>query len=76
MKYIVKNCGCNPSCDECYINCANIDNCLTKQVINKCKEQTQYCEECASWCCEDCNFNTNGFADDILQLFEIEECKE
>jgi hypothetical protein len=56
--------------------CKDIDNCVLKQIVEKCKEATKYCDECPHWCCIDCCFNTNGFAQEILDMFEIEEIKE
>lgn len=37
-RMIIKNCGCNPSCDECYINCNKIPDCLLKQIVKECQE--------------------------------------
>lgn len=69
-KYIVRNCPCiyksyrtNYDCD--YDGpCEDCTNCLIKQLIEKCREY------------EDAYFDndwSNGLADEILQLFEIEE---
>ena len=77
MKYIIENCGCNPSCDECYGRCNKIDNCLLKQIVEKCKENQKPFME----------WNENGIifskyreskklADEILGLLEIEEIEE
>ena len=75
MKYIVKNCGCNPSCDECYMNCANIDDCLIKQVVEKCRQQSYFVKRFPNNEYSDGVVNSK-LAQDILQLFEIEECEE
>ena len=80
-KYIVKNCPCfnkNPNNEywvECgnqhvsALRCSNCTDCLIKQVIEKCKRY----EDMSS--CYDCIWG-NGAANEILQLFEIEECEE
>ncbi len=35
-KYIIENCCCNPSCDECYNNCEKIADCVLKRIVEKC----------------------------------------
>ena len=89
-KYIVKNCPCfNEGHPELRFSgecldltqaendcCAEVTGCLIKQVIEKCKERIQHCEDCREYTCEDCRYDTNGFVGIILQLFEIEECND
>lgn len=77
-KYIVKNCPCfnegHPDLrflgecldltqaeNDC---CAEVTNCLIKQVIELCKDVSGY---------SDFAFGQRDKADEILQLFEIEE---
>ena len=80
MKYIVKNCPCfnegHPNLrqfgecldltaeeNDC---CADIENCLLKRTIEKCK----FYEDMSS--CYDCIWG-GGLAKEMLQIFEIEE---
>lgn len=65
MKYIIKNCGCNPACDECYIRCKDITDCVMKRIVDKCKDMAS-----------DEDFHAYDFAKEILQLLEIEEVDE
>ena len=73
MKYKVKNCPVIYSEDKCYsvkiphFNCKDCTDCLIKQVIEKCKN------DCVDFGGKELRYDT---LDDILQLFEIEECKE
>lgn len=79
-KYIVKNC---PSCtkqDECIamylrtsVECKYRNDCVLKQVVELYKEQTQFCKDCSTLTCEDCNFSTNGFAEEVIELLDIQE---
>ena len=85
MKYIVKNCGCLDDMKRCWSSNRTtkycIDNdCLIKQVIEKCKDAKDKCS-CKNAHPEiDCFQCTVGgmayLGDEILQLFEIEECEE
>jgi len=62
-------------------SCVACTDCLLKQVVNKCKNEV-ICDDCELQGTNKCdarmctNFYLNDFAQDILQLFEIEECKE
>ena len=67
MKYIVKNCGCNPSCDECYNRCADISDCVIKRVIEKCKHFKSAL---------DYDKGSVFVAQEILDMFEIKGVKE
>ena len=72
-KYVVKNCpnvyGSYKSDYDCDLKdntcCENFTNCLIKQVIEKCKKEMQESEK----------WKIHGYllADDILQLFDIQE---
>jgi len=62
-KYIVKNCGCNPSCDECYINCKDISDCLLKRVIKEIEWELRAIPD-------------SDLAERILSMFEIERVEE
>lgn len=92
-KYIVKNCpSCiiSPSCCAKYHidnrsskDCQNIEDCVIKQVIEKCKERSGKCERCKASedyqptdCLDYCSNDDVIFADDILQLFDIEETRK
>lgn len=73
-KYIVKNCPCFNEMGGFYIECDSnhvsdirclfCTNCLIKQVIEKCRDVSGY---------SDFAFGQRDKADEILQLFEIEE---
>ena len=86
-KYIVKNCpsysngciGCTAyRVSSCF--CERCTDCLIKQVIEKCKKEV-ICDDCELQGTTKCdarlctNFYLNDFAQEILQLFEIEECE-
>lgn len=85
-KYIVKNCPClgfqiGYYCSDRADYCKNCTDCRIKQVIEKCKEAiSQGCLICneekraKSFIeCTDCIVDGRGnFADEILQLFNIE----
>ena len=60
FKYIIKNCGCNPACDECYIRCKDITDCVMKRIVEKCKSHHN-----------DLHFT----ASEVLSLLDIEECE-
>lgn len=82
MKYIVKNC---PSfiedTQECesgqsdFIWCEDCTRCLTKQVIELCKNIECPCEFNGADCWECSTAGQKTLAEQILQLFEIEECE-
>ena len=71
-KYIVKNCPCYDkdeqkgyTCTTLSVKsaeCVNCTDCLIKQVIEKCNAKQDL-------------YSTKRFAEEILQLFEIEECE-
>ena len=68
MTYTVKNCPCYEFgfCTSHHIKvrgCINCTDCVIKQMIQVCNEYSD------KW--EDCDFS-NGLADEILQLFDIE----
>lgn len=89
MKYIVKNCeNCFFRGDDgyfCEFNNENVmfvnpcenSTCLLKKVIEKCKEEFNFCDNCKGDPNIDCVDCTEGgkaiMADEILQMFEIEE---
>lgn len=88
-KYIIKNCPCyaeyenklNLCCNgEGDGECQNCTDCLLKQIVEKCKEKTKHCPECikinSSKDCNTCVFDTNGLAENILQLLDISEVEE
>ena len=68
-KYIVKNCParCNGMFKDCigtsHNECENCTDCLIKQVIEKCNAKQDL-------------YSTKRFAEEILQLFDIEECTD
>ena len=86
-KYIIKNC---PSCtkqDDCIamylrtsIECKDRNDCVLKQIVELCLDYPEQCKiegNCIDdRCCTSC-FLGGGceLAQDILQLFEIEECE-
>lgn len=77
-KYVIKNCGCNPACDECYIRCKDITDCLLKQIVEKCKDAQDECS-CKIRNYVKCFECTSGgraaLGKEILELLEIEECE-
>ena len=77
-KYIVKNCPARcfqEYCEECQMYCQIKTDCLTKQVIDKCKNIECPCEFNGADCWECRTSGQKTLADTILQLFEIEECE-
>lgn len=81
-KYIVKNCpaitdGRNIQniCTNLNACCELITNCLIKQVIEKCREIECPCEFNGADCWECSTAGQKTLAEQILQLFEIEECE-
>lgn len=60
-------------------NCENCTDCLLKQVLEKCKNagcKDADCEYKDQKGCLECGENIAGiFAEEILQLIEIEECE-
>lgn len=87
-KYIVKNCPCIDTTDAHSIfNCECLNrgykeqwrcydkDCLIKQVIEKCKNIECPCE-LEGLDCPECSIRgQKTLAEQILQLFEIEECE-
>ena len=68
-KYIVKNCpakyrnSCrNPKIDKKY--CKDCTDCFLKSIFEKCKKESYF---------SNIGFTSSEFADDILQLFDIQE---
>ena len=92
-KYIVKNCPCfnegHPDLDlfgECLDLtqsendcCAEVTNCLIKQVIELCKQKVEFCKNCSKHAnvsidCVECDERGEAtLGKCILQLFYIEE---
>ena len=83
QKYVVKNCPCNVTtedmCDwentnETY--CEDCTDCLIKQVIEKCNEAVRTYDN-EEFYEDDCDrfLGESAFAQEILELFEIEEIK-
>lgn len=66
MKYIIKNCGCNPACDECYTRCKDITNCVLKRIVERCNLY-------------EFNYPVNQaiqmLTQNIKNMLEIEECE-
>lgn len=92
MKYTIKNC---PSCkmfnvfgqDDkpcCYYEmkyCEDVEDCLLKQIVEKCLDYPKRCEiegNCLdNRLCSTCFFGGGcELAQDILSELEIEECEE
>ena len=68
-KYIIKNCGCNPACDECYTRCKDITDCLLKRIVNDCKEQLNGLKIGV--------YTLNDIlANNILKMLDIEEIEQ
>lgn len=82
-KYIIKNCpnlGSNEEakffCNDTVFFCEEINNCIFKRIVEKCKEQ----KVPTIWNCKN---DTEYFihsarhilAQDILSMLEIEECE-
>ena len=85
MSYIVRNCPCITG-EECNsyrddkIFCQDCTDCVIKQVIEKCKKRSGKCERCQASedyqptdCLYYCSNDDVIFADDILDLFDIDE---
>ena len=53
--------------------CQNCTDCVLKQIVELYKEQTQFCKDCSTLTCEDCIFSTNGFAEEVIELIDIQE---
>ena len=84
-KYIVKNCParCNGMFKDCigtsHKECENCTDCLIKQVIEKCKKPEQVYRNYDNPLTQvQCNtlFGRITLGNEILQLFEIEECTD
>ena len=75
---------CMSTQDDKLFFCENNTDCVIKQVIDKCKERSGKCERCQASedyqptdCLDYCsNDDDVVFADDILQLFDIEEVEK
>lgn len=90
-KYIVKNCPCYVNYeDKLHLccdgqgegECQDCTDCVIKQVIEKCKKKSGKCERCKASedyqptdCLYYCSNDDVIFANNILQLFYIEENK-
>ena len=79
MKYIVKNCPALLISGICNgrnvkgLACKNNTDCLIKQVIEKCKYDTyRVFDEKTK---KVIGYRQSPFAQELLQLFEIEECE-
>lgn len=82
-KYIVKNCpsysngyiGCTASrVSSCF--CESCNDCLIKQVIEKCKNKKEWFSKLPDGVAFDLTtFLGGNLQDEILQLFVIEECE-
>ena len=78
-KYIVKNCEliCNGECPNSKTGfCEDCTDCLIKQVVEKCKNIECPCELDGVDCLECGESRRKTFANEILQLFNIEECEQ
>lgn len=88
MSYIVRNCPClsmaeYPSgkvednlCGLAITQyCKDCTDCLIKKVIEKCKDIECPCEFNGADCWECSTAGQKTLAEQILQLFEIEECE-
>lgn len=85
-KYIVKNCPClyeygkGDCCNDLKFDqhtlCQDCTDCLIKQVIEKCREQKEWFSKLPDRVAFDLTTLLGGnLQDEILQLFEIEECE-
>ena len=85
MPYVIRNCPCfyeeNEEVNDytCTwggteeLACQDCTNCVMKQIVELYKEQTQFCKDCSTLTCEDCDFSTNGFAEEVIELLDIQE---
>ena len=83
MRYIIKNC---PMCEDfCEVvksyECQNVENCLLKQIVEKCKNYKESCEiegNCLDKrLCSTCFLGgANELGEWILDDLEIEECED
>ena len=82
-KMIIRNCPaiygiddgflCSDDNDESEKYCYDCTDCVLKQIVELYKEQTQFCKDCSTLTCEDCTFSTNGFAEEVIELLDIQE---
>ena len=86
MKYKIKNCRGifynGQYCGDSVIECKDCDDCLLKQIVQTCKTQIKFCQNCSNntkigTCCESCiESGETSFARRILSKLEIEEVNE
>lgn len=85
-KYIVKNCPClyeygkGDCCNDLKFDqhtlCKDCTDCLIKQVIEKCRKKKEWFSKLPDGVAFDLTtFLGGNLQDEILQLFEIEECE-
>ena len=86
-KYIVQSCPSldtdGITCQDCSFedcgmeDCSNRSNCLIKQVIKKCRKKKEWFSKLPDGVAFDLTtFLGGNLQDEILQLFEIEECND
>ena len=83
MKYIVKNCPALLISGICNgrnvkgLACKNATDCLIKQVIEKCKKKKEWFSKLPDGVAFDLTtLLGSNLQDEILQLFETEECDD
>ena len=80
MSYIVKNCPVMQyhTCEK-YGMCQDCTDCVLKQIVELCRERSSKCERCKAYKdyeptdCLSCSTDDVVFANDILELLNIEE---
>lgn len=80
-KYIIKKCPSRVDTrnlkDICRSNnacCELVEDCLLKQIVEKCKSHSEICKECDSDDCFECEHLMAGkLVNKILSMLEIQE---
>ena len=74
-------CGICEKPEDVGRRCADCTDCVMKQIVKKCNERSNKCERCKAnedyqpTDCLQCSNDDVVFANDILKLLDIEECK-
>lgn len=78
-KYVIKNCDCSVTTENiCAAEerlCKDIDNCLLKNIVNKCQSCIDKGFVMSRYGCKVPASEGYDLASDILKLLDIEECE-
>lgn len=79
MKYIIRNCPCYvgygnelKECGDNECNCADVSDCLLKQIVEKCKKTLNLCKGTDN----EFSLGKITYAEFILENFVIQEVEE